>query len=172
MIVATGCDDKYVRVWEHSSEAHSLAEGWTMTAELGRLHDDVHAHTLSALSVAFDPTDEFAVSGGADTAVKLWRLNDKELALDMLGHLDWVTKVVRATMSPHTAHPQLLVAPSHTTYLARQTYSPDGMMLASSSYDETVKLWRVSDGDEILTLNGHTNFVTCAQVLCIDMECC
>ena len=101
MTICTGCDDKYVRVWEHSSEAHSLAEGWTMTAELGRLHDDVHAHTLSALSVAFDPTDEFAVSGGADTAVKLWRLNDKELAHDMLGHLDWVTKVVRATISTH-----------------------------------------------------------------------
>ena len=33
------------------------------------------------------------------------------------------------------------------------------MMLASSSYDETVKLWRVSDGDEILTLYGHKNSV-------------
>ena len=58
-------------------------------------------------------------------------------------------------------------APSSTltvlTSFVWQTYSPDGMMLASSSYDETVKLWRVSDGDEILTLNGHTNFVTCAR---------
>ena len=96
MTVCTGCDDKYVRIWEHSPEAHSLADGWTMTAELGRLHDDVHAHTLSALSVAFDPEDEFVVSGGADTACKLWRVNDKELAHDMLGHLDWITKVVRA----------------------------------------------------------------------------
>ena len=39
------------------------------------------------------------------------------------------------------------------------------MMLASSSYDETVKLWRVSDGDEILTLYGHKNFVTCASIV-------
>eukprot|EP00966_Prymnesium_polylepis_P193358 4481969-Prymnesium_polylepis.1 len=66
-----------------------------MIAELGRIHDDVHAHTLSALSVAFDPNDDFVCSGSADTSVKLWRVGDKECAHDMLGHLDWVTKVVR-----------------------------------------------------------------------------
>lgn len=95
LMIATGCDDKYVRVFEHSADAHSLAEGWTMKCELGRLDDDVHAHTLSALTVAFDPLDDFVVSGSADTSVKLWRVHDKECAHDMLGHEDWVSKVVR-----------------------------------------------------------------------------
>jgi len=134
MMIATGSDDNYVRIFEHDASASSLAEGWTMKAELGRSDDQMHAHTLSVLTVAFDPTDDFVVSGSADTAVKLWRVHDKECALEMLGHLDWVSKVA---------------------------YSPDGMVLASSSYDETVKLWRVSDGDELLTCEGHENFVSC-----------
>jgi len=133
-MVATGCDDKYVRVFEQDENAHSLSEGWKMTCEFGRLHDDVHAHRLGVQSVVFSPEDDFIVSGSADTSIKLWRLVDKECAHEMLGHMDWVNKV---------------------------SYSPDGMMLASASYDETVKLWRISDGDEIMTFEGHEDFVNC-----------
>jgi WD40 repeat protein len=35
-----------------------------------------------------------------------------------------------------------------------------GLCLASGSGDNTVKLWRVSDGSELRTLGGHTNYVT------------
>ena len=35
-------------------------------------------------------------------------------------------------------------------------FSPDGATLASGSWDETVRLWRVSDGSLLRTLEGHT----------------
>jgi WD40 repeat protein len=35
------------------------------------------------------------------------------------------------------------------------SFSPDGQILATASYDYTVKLWR-SDGSLIATLQGHT----------------
>ena len=38
-------------------------------------------------------------------------------------------------------------------------FSPDGLTLASGSYDAPVKLWRVSDGALIRTLIGHTSGV-------------
>jgi len=40
-------------------------------------------------------------------------------------------------------------------------FSPDGtLMAATGSHDNTVKLWRVSDGILLRTLEGHTDVVT------------
>jgi len=47
----------------------------------------------------------------------------------------------------------------HTDYVLSVVFSPDGKLLASGSPDETVKLWRVSDGELIHTLEGHTDYV-------------
>jgi WD40 repeat protein len=35
-------------------------------------------------------------------------------------------------------------------------FSPDGSMIASGGWDNTIKLWRVSDGALLRTLEGHT----------------
>ena len=38
-------------------------------------------------------------------------------------------------------------------------YSPDGQRLATGGTDQSVKLWDITSGQEILTLRGHTDFV-------------
>ena len=38
-------------------------------------------------------------------------------------------------------------------------FSPDSRRLASSSVDQTVKLWDVASGQETLTLKGHKAWV-------------
>lgn len=40
-------------------------------------------------------------------------------------------------------------------------FSPDGVLLASASDDNTIKLWDIESGREKRTLVGHTNYVTC-----------
>ncbi|MFH0883816.1 MAG: hypothetical protein V2A56_12575, partial [bacterium] len=47
----------------------------------------------------------------------------------------------------------------HSGDVSSVTFSPDGATLASGSYDNTIKLWRVSDGSLIRTLRGHSSFV-------------
>ncbi|MFN3422895.1 MAG: WD40 repeat domain-containing protein, partial [Armatimonadota bacterium] len=48
----------------------------------------------------------------------------------------------------------------HTNWVWSVSFSPDGQILASGSYDDTVKLWRVSDGRLLRTLVGHTSGVS------------
>ena len=38
------------------------------------------------------------------------------------------------------------------------TFSPNGQLLATGGYEQTIKLWQVSTGD-LQTLHGHTNRV-------------
>ncbi|MGQ4646669.1 WD40 repeat domain-containing protein [Lyngbya aestuarii] len=39
------------------------------------------------------------------------------------------------------------------------SFSPDGKMIASGSFDSTVKLWRLRDGKLMATLRGHSDKV-------------
>ena len=43
----------------------------------------------------------------------------------------------------------------HDYWVSFVTFSPDGNLLASSNGDDTVKLWRVSNGRDIRTIKGH-----------------
>src|SRR4028118_2015710 len=47
----------------------------------------------------------------------------------------------------------------HTKLVNGVSFSPNGKLLATGSFDNTVKLWDTSTGKEIKTLTGHTNSV-------------
>ena len=38
--------------------------------------------------------------------------------------------------------------------------SPDGKQIVSGSYDQSVRVWDASTGDELKVLKGHTKVVT------------
>src|SRR5690242_16035002 len=44
----------------------------------------------------------------------------------------------------------------HTGLVHAVAFSPDGKILATASFDNTVKLWDYASGKEINTLKGHT----------------
>jgi len=44
----------------------------------------------------------------------------------------------------------------HTSGVTSVAFSPDGKLLASGSYDGTIKLWEVATGSLVRTLYGHT----------------
>jgi WD40 repeat protein len=47
----------------------------------------------------------------------------------------------------------------HTDSVCSVAFSPDGKILASGSWDDTIKLWDVATGTLLRTLQGHTDLV-------------
>lgn len=39
-------------------------------------------------------------------------------------------------------------------------FSPDGLRVASCSWDKTIRLWDVKTGKELARLEGHTEYIT------------
>jgi WD40 repeat protein len=65
------------------------------------------------------------------------------------------------TISPLFAQekPEVFVQFGHIWPVFSVTFSPDGRLIASGSYDKTIKLWDVKTGREIRTLKGHSGSV-------------
>ncbi|MEH1931235.1 protein kinase domain-containing protein [Nostoc sp.] len=47
----------------------------------------------------------------------------------------------------------------HSNSVYSLAFSPDGKIIASGSFDKTIKLWNVGTGREIYTLQGHSSYV-------------
>jgi WD40 repeat protein len=54
----------------------------------------------------------------------------------------------------------MLTLEGHMGALCSVAFSPDGTTFASGLLDNTVELWRVSDGALLRTLTGHTSWVS------------
>ena len=61
---------------------------------------------------------------------------------------------------PSPSRPELIVQTGHSSVVHSLVFSPDGKMLASGSWDHTIKLWDVVSGAELRTLKGHSDRVT------------
>ena len=62
--------------------------------------------------------------------------------------------VARASEQPSIggSHDELK---AHSSNVSSVAFSPDGTLLASGSYDDTIKLWSIPGGELLKTLKGH-----------------
>ncbi len=68
------------------------------------------------------------------------------------------TPIIQAT--PHPIAPegtQLLSYNGHPDPINVVAWSPDGTMLASGGYDQTIQVWNATSGQHIATYHGHSN---------------
>ncbi len=117
---------------------------WDMNKSDGNFEDcllTLNGYINSVLAVSYAPDGKTLVSMGANSyglgVLKLWDVGQSD------AHYG-------DCLQTFTGQPGNLYSVA---------CSPDGQTLASGGEDDTIKLWRASDGACLQTLTGHTYFV-------------
>jgi cytochrome c len=129
-----------------------------------------HGGPVRAIAVSAD--GKSVLSGSFDTAAIRWSLATESAEQVLRFHLDAVNAVVflkdgrmatagaDARIGVWTAGRQQpdQIFEGHRAPIVGLAVSPDGLMLASASWDHTVRLWSLADGAQHV-LEGHTQNV-------------
>ena len=73
--------------------------------------------------------------------------------------LTLLTALLPSTLRAQVAPEWVRQMPRHTNAVASVAFSPDGRLLASGSWDRTVRLWDAATDAEVRALRGHTDDV-------------
>jgi WD40 repeat protein len=132
------------------------------------------AHFGCIRSLAFSPDQKLLASGGAESVIRIWKLEDNQPIFLLRGHTDGIVEL----MFSHDGHYLVSVdkkggvklwnvADGSLIYdLLRPVspvhciaFSPDDTKLAIGGYNREATVWDLSDGSLIHTLNGHKSSV-------------
>ena len=110
---------------------------WTValwqTGSLSAPEALLQGHENAVQALAVDPSGRWLASGSADSTVKLWNLETREVRRTMRGRGDFVSALA---------------------------FAPDGSTLAAGSLDGSIKLWSATTGRGLRTLSSHKARVT------------
>jgi uncharacterized repeat protein (TIGR01451 family) len=155
--VATGAEDGSIRIWDQ--------ESGTLLATL-----DGHESAVNAL--AFIGDGATLVSGSADTTVRVWDTETGLLQESIDAHSAAVNAVAASTESGafvtgddagvaifHSASKGILELSGHAEAITDADFSQDGSRFATSSRDDTVRIWDGATGSALNTFTVHTGDV-------------
>jgi WD40 repeat protein len=153
-VIATGHKDKTLRIWDSNSY---------------QCLQELPAHTGGISSIAFHPNSELLASGGHDSIVKVWNWRIGECIAVLKGHSDevWGLAFSPIPPTPLTKGGEDPTPPrSHGSAWERgEGYDPKfpplqgglGGILASSSFDQTIRLWDIENKTCLKVLLGHSD---------------
>jgi len=151
--VAAGSLDNVVRVWD---------------ANTGRLSASMSGHESAVTSVAFGSGDALLASGSSDGTVRVWDLATSQLSFSLPAE----QAVQSVAFQPDgkriaVAGDDGLVVwdvaerkpwkslDGHEGAVTSVAYAPDGSLLASASFDRTVRVWDAATGGAVAVIRDH-----------------
>ncbi|MEH2395461.1 MAG: serine/threonine-protein kinase [Nostoc sp.] len=113
-------------------------------------------HSSMVHAIAISPNGQLIASGSNDHTIKLWQVGTGKLVRQVgrwfSGHSSMVHSVAFTPISPNLSY-------QGKSGKSAKVADLNWGILASGSWDNTIKLWDVNTGKEIRTLVGHANWV-------------
>jgi WD40 repeat protein len=109
----------------------------------GKLITLLKGHTNVVSALAFSPDNRYLVSGSGDFNAIIWNLESKPSGL--------------GASKPKGLDSKKLSG--HTKQIYAVAFTSDSQRVVTGSYDHSLRLWRVRDGELITTMKGHTDKV-------------
>lgn len=161
-LILTGSRDGTARLWDATSGS-----------ELHRFK----GHSEGVRSVAFSPDGNFVLTGSDDKTVWLWEAGEPFKKHQRIGpHPRRVTDAVFSpdsqallTSSDNVAYlwnikdGKTIKTFSHNKLINAVSFSPDGQLAVTASWDKTARIWDIRTGKERSQLRGHSSGVTAAM---------
>ncbi|KAK4081539.1 uncharacterized protein Triagg1_2280 [Trichoderma aggressivum f. europaeum] len=167
--VLSGSQDTTVRLW---------------CIDTGECVHTFEGHNSSVISVAFSRDSSFAASASSDNVIRLWRVDTSECVHilgipgkdgdhqisssssedgtirlwhnnsdnDVQKFDDYSNKVLPLQRSETSSNIQETTG--HSDFIGNMTVSHDSSLVATSSYDGTIRIWHVETGDCVRELRG------------------
>jgi WD40 repeat protein len=168
-MLAVGYLEGHLRLWDLAEE---------------KLIRELEGYQGEVLDLAFSPDGKTlaAIFGYPDITIQLWTVPEGEHLISIKGH-EWTYEFSQVVFSPD-GQTLATVSKNEDAMLSgmvvelwdiadgkrlyqlemagviRVAFSKDGDILATGSYDHTVRLWRAADGTFLKTLYGHGDYVT------------
>jgi serine/threonine protein kinase len=161
--IAAGSDDRTVWVWTLEPAAVPALT--------------LKGHTDLVSSVLFVPGGESLLSAGHDGTLRQWDLKSGSVKGMIDPHVGRVNAVAfggpsrrlaiagTAGLVLRLANGTLLELNGHQGPVLCVAFASDGQLLVSGGQDNTVRIWRASDGELLNTLEGHSASVTGVAIM-------
>jgi WD40 repeat protein/DNA-binding MarR family transcriptional regulator len=147
MLASSGSNQK-IRLWSLDKVPHKIPPGVAKSSHQdledtsSRHYQTLQGHNSRIWSVAFDPAGTLLASGSEDRLLKIWDTHTGRCLETFEGHTAWICGVAFSPIASDPSHP-----------------GSSGTILASASYDGTIKLWDLATRQCIRSLEGHHNWV-------------
>ncbi|GAB4380008.1 MAG: NB-ARC domain-containing protein [Elainellaceae cyanobacterium] len=126
-----------------ASSANRTVSLWDV--QTGTCLQTFRGYTDRVFSVAFSPDGWLLATGSEDHLIRIWDIRTGQCQI-LAGHQDEVRSVSFAELSSPLTE-------------ARSTPQSPGWLLASGSFDGTVRLWDTATGNCLRVLAGHQHWV-------------